>query len=548
MLRHMREHHSSAGDLAERQAGARIAAAVLAVTLVAAWLAIYLLWPIPFWAAGDDCVFLSLAHALHFDAVLHGAAPYADEALVNHPGIPFYVASWLAWRCAALFAGDRDIVAGTMADPAAFFLATRIFAGLMTGAAVFGVWRLMQALAPPWRALAILAAFAATPMSLRYGLTILGNETFALPLAVLLFWALRSVVTAPPGAIRPWLLLGVVAGLGYTVKLLYLDMLVAACAVAVVDAWGDQPRIGWRFIGGVVRRGALTATGFLGAAGIVLLAVLGRSGLIALLTFHAAIALHQGSYGTGDSGVVSAQLVYDALANRIVVTAAPYLLGMALVLLPLVLAARRRAGSLDRALALWATAALAAMIAAAAVVLKHYNNHNVIAVGSLLPFALAPILARPGLRWVAGAGIAGGICLTVWAGAGEFAQEQRDITAATDDASAIAALPLLPGEARLWTYGVRSETFAAAFVAQYSGVRSVIAAHADPGRQDFSSYSRVDRPYRYIVVDRAHYPDADAVRRQTGSLEPTQGLMVRLEPDDTIHVLKRLIVIERAAR
>jgi hypothetical protein len=114
--------------------------------------------------------------------------------------------------------------------------------------------------------------------------------------------------------------------------------------------------------------------------------------------------------------------------------------------------------------------------------------------------------------------------------------------------TAIAALPLPPGDARLWTYGVRSQTFAAAFVAHYSGVRSAIAALADPGRQDFSSFSWVDRPYRYIVVDRIHYPDADAVRRQTGSLEPTQGLMVRLEPNDTIHVLKALIVIERAGR
>jgi hypothetical protein len=544
MLQDMREHRIAVAD---GRAGDRIALAVLGVMLVAAWLAIYVLWPIPFWASGDDYVFLSLAHALHFDAVLHGAAPYADEGLVNQPGIPFYVASWLALRGAALFASHPDVAAETMANPAGFFLATRILAGLTTGAAVFGAWRLMLALAPPWRLLTILAAFAATPMSFRYGLTVLGDETFALPLAVLSFWALRSVVTAPPGAIRPWLLLGAVAGLGYTVKLLYLDILVAVGAVAVVDGWWSEPRLGWGFTVGVVRRGALIAAGFLGAAGSILLVVLGRSGLVTLLKFHAAIAVHRGSYGTGDVGVASAQSVYDALAHGIVVTAAPYLFVLALLLLPAVLAPRRRAGTLDRALALWTTAALAAIAAAAAAVLKHYSSHYVIAIGSLLPFALAPILARETLRWITGAAIACALILTAWSAAGQFARERRDITATADDLSVIAAMPLSPGDVRLWTYGVRSENFAAAFVAHYSGVRPVIAALLSPGRQDFSSFAQIDRPYRYIVVDRSHYADADAVRRQTGSLDPTQRVMVRLEADDTIRELKSLIVVERAA-
>jgi hypothetical protein len=83
---------------------------------------------------------------------------------------------------------------------------------------------------------------------------------------------------------------------------------------------------------------------------------------------------------------------------------------------------------------------------------------------------------------------------------------------------------LLPGEARLWTYRVPSEQFAAAFAATYAGVDSLSAALANPARRDFSSYSRVNRPYRYIVLYNTSFHDADDVRNTRGSLERTQAL------------------------
>jgi len=106
-------------------------------------------------------------------------------------------------------------------------------------------------------------------------------------------------------------------------------------------------------------------------------------------------------------------------------------------------------------------------------------------------------------------------------------------------------MPLLPGEARLWTYRVPSEKFAAAFVAIYSGVEPLSAALADPARQEFSSISRVNRPYRYIVLYNNGFHNADDVRNIHGSLEPTQALMVHLAPEDQIHMLKRLVVVEK---
>jgi hypothetical protein len=112
---------------------------------------------------------------------------------------------------------------------------------------------------------------------------LLGNETFALPLAVLLFWAVSLCARASPKANWPWLLLGAVAALGYTVKLLYLDLLVAAVVVAAIDSCWVSRRLDMTLIIGLVRRTGLVAIAFLAVAGSVLITTVGRGGLYVLL-------------------------------------------------------------------------------------------------------------------------------------------------------------------------------------------------------------------------------------------------------------------------
>jgi hypothetical protein len=225
---------------------------LLAAGLVATWLTIVFVWPVQFWQANNDYVYLSLAHAINFETFLHGRS-YYDSALLNHPGIPFYFASWLGLRAAELSNSGSDIVSLVPSDPDRFFMATRIIAGLIGAASVGAAWMLLSGITAPWRLLAILAFFAAAPASLRYGLILLGNETFALPLAVLLFWAIGLCARASPAVNWPWLLLGAVAGLGYAVKLLYLDLLVAAVAVAAIDSCWVSRQLNMTLMIGLVR-------------------------------------------------------------------------------------------------------------------------------------------------------------------------------------------------------------------------------------------------------------------------------------------------------
>ena len=521
----------------------RLAATTLAALLIAAWLTIVFAWPIRFWATGDDYVYLSLAHAIHFEFALHNKIG-PDPALLNHPGLPFYFASWLALRAAAFSSRSNEIIQSALAGPDNFFLASRIIAGLITGAAVGSAWLLLRGVTAWWRMLALLAFFATTSASFRYGLVVLGNETFALPLAVLLFWAVDLLAEAPPRATWPWLLLGSVAALGYTVKLLYLDLLVAAAAVAAVDVWWEFRGFGMTAIMELARRATLAALAFLALAGLLLVAVLGFGGLAGLLAFHASIFTHSGKYGSGEIGLVSTVEVGQAL-NWIAETALPYLLAIVAAGLFVSLLEKSKARTLDRRTVLWTTAALAAILSAVAAVLKHFGSHYLVSISAILPFALLPILEQRRVRWIAAAAVVAGLGVTVLQAAKAFSQESRTAAEIVEDEIKISAMPLMPNEARLWTYRIPSEKFAAAFVATYSGLPSLAATLADSSLQDFSSYSLLNRPYRYIVLDRDYFPDADTVRKTTNSLEPTQGVMVHIAPDDQINVLKRTIVVEK---
>jgi hypothetical protein len=523
---------------------------LMAGSLVCAWLAI-LVWPIPFWASHDDYAYLSLAHALHLQAILQHEVVGLDLGLVNHPGLPFYVSSWLALRAATSFAGAQDVIGYALVHPDSFFLATRVTAGLVAAAAIAGTMSLGTALAAPWRFVPVLVFFAASPASVRYGLAFLGNETFALPLSVFFFWCLRYLAKAPPDARWPWLALGAVCAVGYTVKLLYLDLAVAAVAVAVVDSyWARERRQPWVF--GLACRVGLFTTAFICLTSVLLLLVIRRYATINLLAFHMRVVNHTGLYGTGEVGVLSAQALRDA-AGEMFSTPLPYLLIGGIGLTVVRFTAQARVGSVDRGTLLWSTAAIAAALAATAAVLKHYEGHYLVAVSAVLPFLMMPLLGDRWLRWFAAAATLAALCVTVPRVTAEFSDDKRLVASIAQDEAAIAAMPLSPTDARLWTYRVPNKRFAAGFVARVSGVTSLVTTLADPAKQDLSSYAAVRRRYRYIVLDRAAYPDADAVRHAKGSLEssisdPTDPMaMVRFDPRDKIHVLRSVIVVERPA-
>ena len=148
-------------------------------------------------------MFLSLAHAIHLEASLRGEAVGADAGLVGHPGVPFYIVSWLALRAANVFGARGAEASDVLASAEGFFLASRIAAGVITAAGIAAFWRLSTSLTGPWRLVALLSFFAGSAWSLRYGVSVLGNETFAFPLSVALLWSVIYAARHGPTSCIP---------------------------------------------------------------------------------------------------------------------------------------------------------------------------------------------------------------------------------------------------------------------------------------------------------------------------------------------------------
>lgn len=521
---------------------------LVTLLLILVWLIVYIAWPKPFWTMQDDYAYLALAHALNLESRLRDGVYYGDEGLLGHPGIPFYFVSWLCLRAAALFAGAQDAIAYGLERPQGFLFATRVAAGAIAMTAVAATWRILHPLPPLWRTVAVGAFFAAGPESFYYGLTFLGNETFALPLAALLFLALKRIVAVPPEHIGPWLILGAVSALGYAVKVLYLDVLAAAWAVACVDAWWYHRHSSAVFIVESVKRVVAVSVAFVGVLAPLLLAVLGEEGFDYLMSFHWRVFTRAAHYGSGDASFVALSNIAQAVSHFIHENPVmPLLVLPAIALLAAMLVTQLRRGAMDRKNLLWCTAALTALLVTLAAVFKHFATHYLPAVSALLPFVMAIVLTRRSMPLRRAAAVVTVLCLVVTLNRvyDHFERNTRLLALIAQDERAISAMPLAPGEARLWTYNVAGEHMAKGFIAHSSGVSSIAARLKDPQGVELSSFAGIDRPYRYVVLDKNYFPTTEAVRLTQGSLEPTQSLNVKLNPDDQLHEFNRVIVVER---
>jgi hypothetical protein len=55
------------------------------------------IWCESFWIS-DDYAMLSMAHAINLEWRLNDRVCYPAPSLAGHPGVPFYIASWLAMK------------------------------------------------------------------------------------------------------------------------------------------------------------------------------------------------------------------------------------------------------------------------------------------------------------------------------------------------------------------------------------------------------------------------------------------------------------------
>jgi len=357
----------------------------LAIAFFSIVVLLAMVYPISFWM-GNDYETHALANALNLAYRIGDRQMYEAVGLAYHPGVPFYLMSWLALAVTGnpVASGGIDFFNTIIARVEDFHRAL-ICVGAFTGAAgvyIFG--RMAQNLAPPGVTLTgVLIWLVSTPATLLMFMSP-GIESFAIVVNGLFFAVM--VPLAYEEDLDPSIVVfaGCVGALGYLNKLPYIYIPLALFAAIFVKLL--LSRAGWL-------RGAALMVVFLCTIALVVLAVafviIGWDGFLDLLNYHETIIWGSQLYGTGDQTVVSKGEVWRAIAaiRAEYVYAVPmaFVSGMILLVGGLVTGIRRNEQA--PVAVLCAGIGIAAMLSALSV-LKHYDIHYTAAVSATLPPSL----------------------------------------------------------------------------------------------------------------------------------------------------------------
>lgn len=342
-------------------------------------------YPFSFWN-GNDYETHGLADALNLAYRLADRKMYVATGMSYHPGVPFYVMSWLALALAGypIASADSGFYVAVMANVEKYHQIT-IWLGALTGA--IGVWifaRTARKLAPVGVVVAGLVIWlVSTPATL---LTFASPsiDSFAIVINGLFFVVVarlahdREVV---PGVAA---FSASVGALGYLNKMSYVYVVLALAVTGIFNLVFRRP--GWG-------RASLLCVLFVVTFVFIVIAVgfiiIGREGFHNLMEFHKQVFRGSGMYGTGPEVVVSGNAIWRAIAAIPAdKTYAMYiaLLGGGVLVVGGFATGLRGAPHFPAAIIAIGTGL--ASVLSAAIVLKHYGLHYTAGVSATLPAAL----------------------------------------------------------------------------------------------------------------------------------------------------------------
>jgi hypothetical protein len=307
---------------------------------------------------------------------------YFARGLIDHPGVPFYLMSWLALALTGYPAASGPGFFNTVIDHAEVFHRIIIWLAALAGAIGIVIFaRAARKLVPIAAvAIALLIWLASTPATLLM-FEIPSIEAFAILINALFFVALVRLAYDGELTAKVAFLCGCVGAFAYLNKLSYIYVPVALALAGFTNA--ALRRAGW------IRTRQLTlyfAFGFL----LVLLATgvffIGWPNFLILLRFHLRVMIGSGLYGTGDHMVIAKDEIWRALAaipaDRAYAMVIALLGGPCLVIGGFLTG---RKGSDHVPVALIGIGTGTASLLSALFVLKHYNVHYVAGVSATLP-------------------------------------------------------------------------------------------------------------------------------------------------------------------
>ena len=450
---------------------------VLAAVLFLVPVGLFFAYPVGFWSSTDNEP-LGLANALNLAYRLSDFRMYPAIGLTNHPGVQFYLMSWLALAISGhpvVPAAQEHFFRDVIDHVEDYHLAIVCIAAFVGAAGVYIFARTALKLVPIGAvAVALLVWLVSTPATILFFMSS-GFESVAILINSLFLVILVRLAFGREIDPKVVLLAGGIGAFAYLNKLSYIYVPLAL--VSVVFWKAVFCRTGW------LRGTALIAL-FVCAFTMAILAtaylIIGWDAFSALLEFHRNVILGSGLYGGGDKVVVDPEGVQRAImaipGDRAYAIPLALIAGGALFIAGLVTGFRDRQ---KEGVAVVGIGAGLAALFSALIVVKHYKSHYTAGVSAALPACVVAgcLFARicnsrvrfsaVAISWVAVLLMAGPVLLRV---RGVLASQSESTRLASEDMKEISARTAGMKQLVEFSYRVPFPQYGEGFIIYYAGV------------------------------------------------------------------------------
>ena len=526
----------------------------LAIAFIPLPLVLALSYPASFWAMSDYEPH-SLANALNMAYRLADLKMYASMGMSYHPGVLFYLMSWLALALTGHPLGsDGMTLFNTMLEQVETFHLTMIFlAGLVGAAGIFVFARAAQKLVPADVMITALALWLFSLPATVLTFVSPGIESFALLINALSFTILARLAYEREVSQQIVVLAGCIGAIAYLNKLSYAYIPVALFVAIIVKlAFGRTDR----------RRAALLVSvcilSFLSTVLAVAVFVIGWSAFRNVLVFHKQVLLGSGLYGAGDRTLISGSAVWHTVMaipdHRAYAIAIALLGGIGLGIGGLVTAFKKNDQLPVAVLSIGA--AVAATLSSLAV-LKHYNDHYTAAVSATLPVCVVSgyLLAKAwGWRVKTTYSLAGIVVAVLMAYpvatsvAAKLTFYWEQSRSAEADMQQIAALTTGSTRATYYTYKSPFAQFGEGFVIDFASIPRLTEAYLESRPRVLNTLtagkSSTEVEIGTYVIDKKYFGSADLVRNAP-NLDLLGTKPVKYQEGDKLTELKTVFLLVR---
>lgn len=524
------------------------------------WLYFAVLDPVPFWQQVGDYSWYALSHAFTFEAKVEGYRA-ANFGYNIHPGVPFGVVSWIAFRLATYAAGDSgERVVFAINHAETFWTWAKFIALVLNLSGMYVLKRMFKGDVVRF-CIACCVYFAAVPASFGASFLQLTNESFALVYIVTFYWLIFRLLSEPDAVIGIGTMkvfsvsmrdllsfcLGALTAFGLSMKIYYtapaFGLVAGFWAAIVFGSFGKKS---------VVRLFGIFLGSFVLFGWLIVAFIVGLPALKTWILWNYGMLSHSNHYGSGEQGFIQLSSAFGAIKSLIFTTLGTFPMIVAFVAVVFVSVMIRNANdkSWGRKYFPFVVAISFGILINITGLLKHYAQHYALPLCASLVCLLliqgkivySRVMSGFALSFVV---MLLAVNLNSYAATHMHSIEMAN--AVIRDCKMIEKLPISSNEMRVWGYFSPTKNGILPMVKQYSGsdfisgivLKSSSSVDIVPGNE------RDDSDWRYVLFPKAYYPSRESVFENYRKMFDFKATKFEIADTDNITELETFFLLVR---